>query len=107
MLAGKSAEDVLEGVALLLGTIGVVGGIGAVGILLLGCIGSRVLDLLVGLIDLVHLLGGGGIPRIEVGVISLGQATIGRLDLLLRGAVRHAEDFIGIFCHVSFHLQHF
>src|SRR5699024_12094823 len=56
LLAGKSAEDVLEGVALLLGTIGVVSGIGAVDTLLLGCIGSRVLDLLVVLIDLVHLL---------------------------------------------------
>ena len=45
----------------------------------------RILDLLVGRIDLLHLLGSHLVPRVYVRVIFFCQSAIGALDLLVGG----------------------
>ena len=55
----------------------------------------------VGLVDLVHFLCARSVAGMEVGVVLLGKAAIGLLDLVLARAMRYAEHLIRITCHLS------
>ena len=76
-----------------------------IGILLLllaiGLIRLRVFEQVVGLVDLVHFLCARSVAGMEVGVVLLGKAAIGLLDLVLARAMRYAEHLIRITCHLS------
>ncbi len=67
--------------------------------LLLGAVG--VLDLVVGLVDLVHLPRGRLVAGVHVGVVFFRELTVGLLDLLVGGVGRHAEYFVGVGDHVT------
>src|SRR6185312_8851582 len=51
--------------------------------------------------DLLELLFGRLVARIEIGVQLLGELAIGLGDVGAAGRLRHAQDGIGIVCHLS------
>ena len=100
-LAGEAAEEVVEGIRaaalLLVAAVGLAVAVGGLGRLLL--VGLGILDLVVGLVDLVHLLGGGGVAGIEVRVLLFRQTPVCTFDLFFRSAVGHAQNLIRVLRH--------
>ncbi len=58
-----------------------------------------VLDLFVGGVDLLHLLGGSGIAGVAVRVVLLGKSPVGPLYFIVRGVGADTKDLIGIVNH--------
>ena len=56
---------------------------------------------LVRLVDLLEFFRGELIPGVKIGVVLLDELFVRRLDLLFRGVLAHAEDFIiiSLLCH--------
>ena len=64
---------------------------------LLLAVGLRIFDLVVGVVDLVHLLRGGGIIGVEVRVVFFRQCAICLPNFIFRCVLRYAEHLIGVF----------
>ena len=59
----------------------------------------RIFDLVVGLVDLLHLFGRFLISRIQIRVIFFCQAAVGLLDLLVGSPSLQAQNFVRIVDH--------
>ena len=66
---------------------------------LLLAVGLRILDRVVGRVDLVHFLRGGLVAGVLIGVVFHGQLAVGLPDLVFRSVRRYAEHLIRICSH--------
>ena len=64
----------------------------------LGAVGEHV----VGGVDLLEPLLGGGVAAGHIGVVAAREATEGRLDLLVGGAAGDFEGVVEVGCHLCF-----